>query len=121
MFEDPRVDIIISKLTRLTVKGELRWSRTQPPFTISGGTNSKFPYYAEASYEHNIIGYIEERYRIYQDADNYDWGSVRRLVMFDLHHNIIYNFPPSSALSDLALAIQEEVADIANVFNKLLS
>lgn len=121
MFEANKTSVILSKLTRLTFEGKLIWKLADPPAHLTSGTNSKFPYYAEAKYKNeHYLGYFEERYRSYSDEFSYEWGEVSRLVLLDKFKRTIYTFPQTTALRDLSQSIHESTAQIDDVFSDLL-
>lgn len=121
MFEDTKTDQIISQLTRLTAEGKLKWTRTQPGRSLSGGTDSRFPFYCEAKYNDRLLAVVQERYEYFvPDTESFRWGEAIKLLMLDQDHQLMYTFPPSSGLSDLVDAVQEQLANIDDVFADLL-
>lgn len=122
MFDYKKAEFIVSKLTRLTQEKSLRWARTTPASDVGAGTHSRFPYYAEALYDQNVmLAYYEERYRSYIDPEEFKWSEISRLVMMDAMKNILFEFPNTSSLRDLSRAIKEQVTDVESVFSALLS
>jgi hypothetical protein len=120
MFEDSKADQIITGLTKLTVKNELKWDINLPAECIASGTSSKFPFYAEAVYKHRVLAFALERYKNYAEVDEYEWSEVFRLFLLDSRRKLQYTFPQSSAMRDLHQAIQEQTADIDDLFEDLI-
>lgn len=120
MFNESKTDTIISQLTRLTVERKLKWVRTDPPRNLIMGTDSRFPFYCEASYNNKTLALTEERYEYFiPDTESFRWGETMKLLLLDNGH-LIYTFPPSSGMSDLASAVQEQLADLDEIFSDLL-
>jgi hypothetical protein len=120
MIDKNKASTIVSQLTRLTYENLLKWKVTQPPDTITDGSNSRFPYYAVVRYKDKNLAYFEERYKYHHDEFAYDWIETAKLMLLDEDYRMIYIFPETTALKDLADTIKESTANIDDLFSDLL-
>jgi hypothetical protein len=96
--------------------------RTQPPRSLASGADSRFPFYCEADYRDRWLALYEERYEYFvPDTESFRWGEAMKLSMLDEEHRLLYTFPASSALVDLATAVQEQLANLDDLFGDLLN
>lgn len=120
MVDIKKSSAIVSQLTRLTYENSLKWYVKPPPDTITDGSNSRFPYYAEAKYKDKYLAYLEERSKYHHDEFYYDWIESAKLILLDGNFRMIYVFPETTALKDLSDTIKESTANIDGVFSDLL-
>lgn len=120
MVDKNKISTIISQLTRLTYENKLKWKVKSAPDTITLGSNSRFPYYAEVPYKGKYVAYLEERYKYHHDEFAYDWVESAKLLLLDDNLRINFEFPQTTALKDLADTIKETTSNLDEVFSDLL-
>jgi hypothetical protein len=121
MFEDSKADRIITGITRKTIEAELKWNLAQPPASLAAGSSSRFAFYAETAYKNRTLAFAHVRYKVYQDADEYDWSESYALYVLDYANRLQYEFPLSSAHRHLSQAIQEQITGVDDLFEDLLN
>ena len=123
MASELKIIRVMSQLTKLTAKGELKWSTAYPPESLTHGTNDVYPIYFQTSYKDQTIGLAQRRYPIYDgDRDRFMWDEKIVLLFLDNIGRVVWeNTQQTSAMFTLFETVREKVADVDGILGKLLS
>lgn len=110
----------VFQIFRLTHLGEMQWSRKNPPQSLTGGTNSVFPYFFEAEYGGKRVGLFQERYRYAISETEERWGERVGLVLLDSAGDVEFEFPLTPFTNDLFEAVRIKESNVDDFLNVLM-
>jgi hypothetical protein len=122
MPSESKIIRLLSELTKLTSKGELKWRVKDPPEALTHGTNDVFPLYCEAEYKNQTIGLAQRRYQQYDgDRDRFYWNEEIALIFVDDRGRVLWEDRSQwAALTTLFETVREKVADVDGILKNLL-
>ncbi|MTV41486.1 hypothetical protein [Duganella radicis] len=135
MSED-KFDQAILKIFKLTHSGVIEWSKSTPPESIAGGSDSVISVYFEATYQGRTLGLFHERFRRQGGtlgmartiaeltgiaADSSQWGERARLVLLYEDGAVAYSFPYSRVTKDLLETVRYKTSGVDQFLDELLN
>ena len=122
MVSEIKVTKVLSELTRLTSKSQIKWKVSDTPTTLTSGTDDVVPLFIETKYKEQRIGLAQRRYQSYNgENDTLYWTEEVIIVFVDWRDRITWQSnTPHSAIQTLFEAAREQVSNIDEVFDKLL-
>ncbi|WP_284617467.1 hypothetical protein [Aquabacterium humicola] len=114
---------LLSELTKLTSKGQLTWQVSDPPESLTHGTNDVYPLFLQSEYKEQRIGLAQRRYQAFDgDNERFYWTEELVFMFIDWRGRVTWETRSSyAALYTLFEAAREQVADVDGILKKLLS
>ena len=121
MDRDTKITRLIVRLNRATAEGELVWRATDPPSSLTVGTDDAIPVFFTARYLNAQIGVYEKRTRTsgFLREDSF-WYSSVCFALLDSGNRVLWATSKSSALADLYATIREQVSGIDELLDRLI-
>lgn len=122
MPSEKKTSDLISELTKLTSKGQIDWTSSDPPDVLTHGSNDVYPLYFQTTYRDQKIAVAQRRYQSYDgDRDRFYWNEEINLFFLDYRDKIAWQTDsPYTALNILFETVREQAADVDGIFDRLL-
>ena len=112
---------LITLLTELTQENKVKWHVSDPPNSLTKGTDFVIPIYCDTIYKNKEFAIYKRRYQdFFPDYEKFYW--TEKIVLALMNGNtVIWDYSESSpALYNLFEAVREQVAGLDDIVDSLI-
>lgn len=112
---------LLTALIKLTLNDEIQWEATNPPDSITKGTDDIVPIYYETKYKDNHIAVYEQRIKwFHADIESFYWSEREVFAVLDNKKRILWKTGEFPAIVDLLNTVKEKSIKIDDLLSNLI-
>lgn len=118
-FQD-KVEILIGKLAKDTVEGNLEWSIKTPPSGLTEFSEYKYPLYLSAVLNEKTVGLYSYKYKHFHDEEYFSWSEAVGLCLTD-GVKVLWEYNKKTpGLKNLFKAASQQASGVESLIDELI-